>query len=275
MAARGGCEFSPGFGIEEIVTMRISGKNVLTLGGIVLILGLAALLGGPAQAQKEGSVAPKERGSFPPTQRGRGLGMGGGGLGLLTNRSVQEELKLSDEQAEKVRQVASEVREKHQDDIEKLQDLQGPERREKAQVVMRAVAEESRKALDGVLTPEQAKRLRQITLQVRGTEAFSDPTVQERLNLTDDQKEKLSNIGEDARKEMREIFESAGEDRAEAGQKLRDLRQESLKKVTAVLTVDQKETWKELTGDPFQIRIQQPDNERAAPKRTQKPPGGR
>ena len=63
-----------------------------TFGKMILACGLVGLLVAPAQAQRPGG--------------GRGFGgpagPGGGGLMLLNNKSVQQELKVGDEQAEKL-----------------------------------------------------------------------------------------------------------------------------------------------------------------------------
>jgi hypothetical protein len=51
--------------------------------------------------------------------------------------------------------------------------------------------------------------------------------------------------------EQREIQQSAGDDRQAAMQKMTALRKETLTKVMAMMTDDQKKTWKEMTGEPF------------------------
>ena len=46
-----------------------------------------------------------------------------------------------------------------------------------------------------VLKDEQVKRLKQIDVQVAGTQAFAMPHVQEALKITDEQKEKIRDVG--------------------------------------------------------------------------------
>src|SRR5271157_4008098 len=72
-----------------------------TLSKTIVALGLAALMAGPALAQQG-------RGGG-----GRGGFGGGGGIGmLLSNASVQQELKLDATQIEKAKEVADKAREK-------------------------------------------------------------------------------------------------------------------------------------------------------------------
>src|SRR5262249_19000190 len=95
-----------------------------------------------------------------------------------------------------------------------------------------------------------------ISLQQRGVQAFMDSEVEKKLKLTGEQKDKLKTIQEDATKEMREIFQNAGADRAAAMEKIRTLRKESLDKASGVLTDEQKKTWKDMTGEPFEVRFE-------------------
>src|SRR4029077_11046877 len=116
----------------------------------------------------------------------------GGGVNLLTNKSVQEELKITKEQKEKIDEASKKIQEKYRDDFAKLRDLQGDERREKGAALQKQVTEELTKAAD--LTSEQKKRYGQIQLQQLGTRAFTTADVQKQLNLTDAQKETIKTV---------------------------------------------------------------------------------
>ena len=212
------------------------------VGTVILTLGLALALAVPALAQQQ-----RQRG-----QRGQFGGRGQGGVGMLAeNESVQKELNIDKDQADKVKEAVDKVRDSHKDDFAKLQDLGQDERRAKSQELNRTVSEETLKALADVLKPEQLNRLKQIELQQAGDRAFTRPDVQKALNLTDDQKEQIKTITEDAAKQRRELVQ--GGNAQGSRDKLTSLRKETLEKVQAVLTDDQKKTWKDLTGEPFQL----------------------
>ncbi len=191
-----------------------------------------------------------------PPFGGPGGPFGGGRVMLLANQSVQKELKLSDEQIQKVKETNENVRKKHQDDFNALRDLDDQERREKGQQIFKAIGEETEKALEGVLKPEQEKRLKQITLQQRGSQAFTEEEVQKELKLTDDQKDKVKTLNEDLGGDIRDTFQNSQGNFQEAGKKVATLRKETLDKVVALLTDDQKKTWKEMTGDPFEVKFE-------------------
>jgi 2'-5' RNA ligase len=208
-----------------------------TLCKVSLALGLAVLLARPAVAQFRGG--------------------GGGGIGgLLTNKSVQEELKLDKDQVDKVAEALKKVREDLKDEMAKLRDRDTP--REERATLMRKVGEAEHKALDGILKAEQTKRLHQIQLQLEGVGAFANAETQKALNLTDKQKEDLKAIQEDLQKEQREIFQNAGDDRQAAFKKIQTLRKDKLDAALKVLTDEQKKTYKEMTGEHFEIRFEPP-----------------
>jgi Spy/CpxP family protein refolding chaperone len=185
-------------------------------------------------------------------------GFGGfGASGLVRNPSVQKELKLTDEQVAKVAEVVKQVDAKHGEEFKAARDIADQQqRREKFGELQKTVSAEVLKDLTGVLQPDQLKRLKQIELQVRGTRAFQEADVQKELNLTDDQKDKLKTISEDAGKEMQEIRKSSQGNFQEAGKKIRAAQKEALEKAVAVLTPDQKKSWKEMTGEPFEIKFE-------------------
>jgi Spy/CpxP family protein refolding chaperone len=209
---------------------------------VSLALGLVVLLAGPALAQQR--------------QRGPRGGGRGGIAGLVENESVQKELKIDADQAAKVKEAIQKVQDKHKDEFAKLQDLGQDERRTKSRELNKVVSDECLTALNDVLKPEQIKRLKQIELQQAGAEAFTRADVQKTLSLQDEQKEKIKTITDDAAKDMRELRQ--GGNAQGSRDKIAALRKETMEKVQAVLTDDQKKSWKDLTGDPFEVVFQRP-----------------
>jgi Spy/CpxP family protein refolding chaperone len=184
-----------------------------------------------------------------PAARAQGR-RGGGGMGaafLLGQKSVQEELKLSEDQITKVK----EIQEKGQEARRGLRDIADEnERRQKAQELAKA----DEKAIGEVLKPEQVKRLKQIELQFsmrRGPQAFANEEVAAALNLTAEQKEKLKTINDDFRKETEPLRGFSEENR----KKREELAKAANDKVMGALTDEQKTKLKELTGEPFKGEI--------------------
>lgn len=218
---------------------------------LTITLGIMALLAAPAAAQRPGGQGP---GRF-----GQGMGMPGGLVQLAMAPPVQEELSLSDDQLEKIAPIGEQLRtdmmSRMQEIRGQLADLDPEERRERFEQMSREMNVAAKERLKGVLKPEQLDRLEQIERQQQGVQAFSDPAVVEALKLTEDQQAEIEGILETYRTEVRDAFEAAreAEDRGAVMREMVELRRASMDKAMAVLTDEQRASWDELTGEPFQI----------------------
>ncbi len=210
--------------------MRFFGKLALAIGGL-------ALLASPALAQNRG-----------------GGGFGGGAAGFLMAPNVQKDLKLTDEQVRKVQETLRDIRERHQSEYSALRDASSDVRQTKMATLNETVSDEVKKALS--FSAEQSKRYDQISLQARGLQAFASASVDERLKLTSDQKSKIREIVDATRSSFAgAVNKDASEQvRTEARNKRAATQKENMTKVQALLTDDQKNTWKEMTGEPIEIR---------------------
>jgi Spy/CpxP family protein refolding chaperone len=214
---------------------------ILRLGKLAVVFGVVLLLTSTAAAQR-----------FGP------FGGGGGKAMLLMNPDVQQELKLSEDQIAKVKEISQSVFEKNKEIFAKLKDTPKDQLREKFTEIAKAIGEETDKAMKDLLKPEQTKRMRQLELQQRGYEAFTDAEVQKDLKLDDDQKEKIKILTDDARKDVGELFQGAKGNFQEAMTKIQALRKDTLEKVMATLKEDQKKAWTALTGEPFEFKFRRP-----------------
>jgi Spy/CpxP family protein refolding chaperone len=188
------------------------------------------------------SVSP----AFGQRQRqGQGRGFGGGmmgGVGLLANKAVQEDLKLTPEQAKAAQELAG----KQRGEFQGLQNLSPEERREK----MQELNKKNQEAIATLLKPEQQKRFKQLSLQAGGVMALAmNPEAAKEVGITDDQKEKLQTMQRESAVQMRELFQ--GGDFQEAAKKMAETRKTNNEKAMSLLTAEQKTKWKALTGEPF------------------------
>jgi len=188
-------------------------------------------------------------------------GFGGGLLGLVRIEPIQKEIELLDDQKAQIDKVAEEMR-PQRGEGEQRPDLRNmsDEERQKFFAEMRKRFEERTKTanekLKKILLPHQVKRLEQISLQLRGTRALTDPRIAEKLKLTDAQQKKIEETMAANRESMmtkvRELFQGGG-DREKAREQFRKLREEADAKVLAVLTSEQKEQFEAMKGDPFEM----------------------
>jgi hypothetical protein len=168
---------------------------------------------------------------------------------LLNQKAVQDELKLSETQVKQFRDAARKLRDLMVEEMEKGD-------RDKA----RALAKEHEKDLDKILKPDQANRLRQIDLQLRGAGAFTDAALVQEMKITPEQHKQLRALAEETARQINKLFEGDAATREELRKKMAEITVTANEKVLALLTGDQKTQWKEKTGVPFkgEIRRGQP-----------------
>lgn len=210
---------------------------------------------------------------------GVGFGMGQGlssgyanhQLNALVQKPVQRELKLTNEQRKKVQTLEA----KHKRDLLRLMP-QNPfaafndpagtmQTMRDAPAKIEKLGKEVDAAINDILTAAQGRRLREISLQLRGGHALSDPDVTKTLKLTKEQTDKLQEIRQEAMKEMQNIGLQAMGDAFRVGpnpaafQKTSGQVAEKMKeswdrlgnRLLEVLTSEQKGEWQKLTGEPF------------------------
>lgn len=246
----------------------------------VLVAVAACAVAGAASAQEQ-RRRPGQRpgGGQPPggTARG-GMMMGGGGIMLLSNESVQKELKVTDEQKEKLKKFAEDLGPKMRERMQGAFQGGGGGDREammaKVQEAMKKLNAEAMTELADakILQDDQMKRFKQIQIQVQlqreGPAVFAAEEVQKSLKLTDDQKDKLKGLAGEMRKDTGELMRDlrgGGEAAAEARKKMQTVAKEYTTKAKETLTDEQKKAWKELTGAPFELQMGRPGGDRRRP----------
>jgi len=186
---------------------------------------------------------------------------------LITVKSVQKELKLTEEQIKKVEQIPAQVKKRIQKQLDALDELEGRELREKSKEVRELYRKEFPKLLAEVLTREQMARLKQISLQFLGAKAFIEPDVVKALDLTAEQQKAMQKIVDDTSKETFEIYLKATDDTKAARKKVDELNKKQMDAALNSLTDKQKKAWQDLIKDPFVVKFD------PLPPRPRKEPG--
>lgn len=200
--------------------------------------------------------------SLTLAQQGRGFGgmqMNITEAQLLAAAPIQSELKLTDAQKEKVTKLTEKINAERKD-------LLGGGKgkgfdKEKFAKFQEDTAKETAEFVKTELKPEQAKRLKQLTLQAAlqfsGPQVFKRDEVQTDLKFTDKQKELTKTVAEDTQKDARELLQGAGfkdkEKREAAQEKITKLNQEAVDKITGTFSADQKTAWKNMLGEKFEM----------------------
>lgn len=160
---------------------------------------------------------------------------------LLQNKSVQEELKLTEEQTAKVKDLVDGIRKKVQEATSKI-------------------AAETIKG-GNVLTAAQVKRLMQIEVQQLGVNALARESIQKELGLSDGQVTKIKGEMEGMTKSLADLRKDVGKDfknfkkMQEEGAKIRTATEE---KLSEILTDTQKTKFLEMIGEKFELKMGRP-----------------
>jgi Spy/CpxP family protein refolding chaperone len=182
---------------------------------------------------------------------------------VVSNKDLQEELKITDAQKEKLKPLADKISERQKKQQENFKNGGfknfDKEKFEELRKESEAFNAEVKKGVEEVLTPEQKKRLSQIELQARGLRAFSDEKVAKELNITEAQTSKIKGIMEEYQKDTKELGFGGGkggfdkEKAAENAKKREKLSKTAMADIEETLTPDQKNKWKEMVGAPFDV----------------------
>lgn len=203
---------------------------------VLLTLAMAGLVAGAVLAQRGGFM----------------FGRGGlSGDALLGNKSVQDELKLTDAQKKEVDKAAKardEAFRKAREDM----DFEGIG---KAMTAFTKALGEVRKTL----TSTQAKRFTEIEVQVavknNQADIFNRPDIAKALSLTDKQKATIKDSITELEKDIKEVREELKGNFRELMPKIQKLSQGTFEKITKTFTDAQKKTLKEMQGTTFELKM--------------------
>lgn len=202
-----------------------------TLARWMMVAAAVALLGGSAFAQRQpGGGGGTGGGQFDTSRFALGSGLKSQ---LVSNKDLAEEIKLTDDQKDKIKKFADKAAESMglggggggggrpgggggggggggfggfggfgaaQSDEEQIDSL-------KKQITR---IEERMKFFKETLTADQVKRLAQLEIQQQGMRAFSSEKIAKDLKLTDEQKESIKKIDADYQKESGDLRKEYG-----------------------------------------------------------------
>ena len=177
---------------------------------------------------------------------GRGPVVSNPYLFLIRDPGVQADLKIRDDQKQAVRDLLDEI----DGPLWLLRDTSPEEGGERVQALIAKV----KSGINGVLKPDQLKRLDQIVLQAQGPEALCLPGVAQRLALSTDQKKEVRETIESRRNELQELFEQVKKgtekDPQEKIAKIRSAEQEQL---LLILKEGQQKQWAAMLGKSIDL----------------------
>jgi len=219
-------------------TASLAGAGLLA----VLIAGLSY---GPAFGGGQGQKGlPGQQGGYQ------------GGIGQtpwFSNPQVRQQFKLTDQQYNALNQAYGTAWQQYQQGIQGLdKGLTDAQRAQRIQEMQQGFYRNFGTNLSQTINdPQQLQRFQQMQLQYRGYGAFSDPTVQEKLKLTPEQRQKLGQYGTEWEKEMTGLAQGYEKDPTAAGKRFSELQTQAGERLNTILTPEQQRAWQEMTGPRY------------------------
>jgi hypothetical protein len=173
---------------------------------------------------------------------------------IVFREKVLEELKVTDDQREKLMRLLMERIMETGPFLESLRDDM-PGREKKLEEHRKNAREKLARDLKDMLRPDQRDRLRQVTLQQEGAFALGREDVREGLKISPEQMKKFMAITRDLQAGVERLVKEArsGGNPQEIRPKVERLRKEHAEKLEAVLTDAQRKEWKEMLGPPLEL----------------------
>lgn len=191
-----------------------------------------------------------------PEEARKGLAHTLQGSFLVIRDKVQDDLKLSKEQKEKVEEHLKELLPDAMKFFEKLKDLKGEDREKELKAYRPKAQEKLATILKETLKDDQVKRLRQLELQQEGPFALMHGEgIGKDLKVTDEQRKQFMAVIQELQKKIEPLKKEAesGGNAEEIRPKIMKIRKDYEGKIEALLTDGQKKQWKEMLGKPLTL----------------------
>jgi len=170
---------------------------------------------------------------------------------LYRNPDVARNLDLTRDQIDRLNQATDRLQGRYRDQFDRVNRLDERARDARRQELLRNYSGDWTRSAGDIFNERQMSRYRQLELQSRGLDAFRDPDVRRRLNLTDEQYRKLSDLGTRVDEERQNIPATERLQTRDTLRNWRDFMGRTQRSMNDILTDEQRRAWREMTGDPF------------------------
>lgn len=174
-----------------------------------------------------------------------------GGPFFVSRDPVQEDLKLSADQRQKLREkLSADVQ-----DAATVEKMKSEEREQAMKSLRQKSSEKLETFLKETLTADQFKRFQQLKLQYDMPSIMLQPEIGKALNITDEQRQQFMGLIQGMQKEVMPLMKEAktGGNPQEILAKVTRLRLDCQGKIEALLNDAQKKQWAEMIGQPLVI----------------------
>lgn len=173
------------------------------------------------------------------------------------NATIRQQLQLNDAQYNQLNTAYAQAWGRYNQGITGLdKSLAEQERMQRQRGLADSFNKEFGGAIDETLADKTVRqRYNQMDWQYRGYGAFNDPTLQQKLNLTEEQRQKFGNYQNEWDKQLSTWQTEFPNDRDGVSGRFRNARLEWQKRIDSTLTPDQRTMWRDMSGKPFEFPV--------------------
>lgn len=178
-----------------------------------------------------------------------------GGSHLVFRDKVLEELKVSDDQKQKLMQRLPGIIKETMGHFLNIEDLQGAVLEKEHQAYRQKAQGKLTPFLENTLKEDQLQRLRQVELQQEGAFSLGRPDIGKDLKITDEQRKQFMALVQELQKKIEPLIKEAqaAGNPPEVMLKIMKVRRNYEDKIEALLSDGQKKQWKEMLGKPLDL----------------------
>jgi len=175
----------------------------------------------------------------------------------FANQGIRQQLNLSGDQLNQLNKAYGQAYGSYQKGLNELggSKLSTTDRMQRQQELENNFYKNFSSNLDNVITdPEARQRFNQMSWQYRGYGAFNDPMVQQKLNLTPEQRQKLNEYYTDWTTHMNDLSGTFAKDSTAGGRQYEQMRKQYDERVNSVLNQQQQQAWRQMTGERYNFQ---------------------
>lgn len=173
---------------------------------------------------------------------------------IYQRNDVSTSLNLNQQQIDNLNKLSEQTRAQYQESYNSLRTLNDSERFAREQELNRKYYGDWNMGARNVFNENQWNRYQQLNYQHDGFNAFYEPNIQKRLNLTADQKKTLDEQRIWSEQQLREINRSGAIDATKGAQMYRDYWKEREERFNKFLTPEQRTAWAEIIGERYEFQ---------------------
>jgi hypothetical protein len=244
----------------------------LAAAGAILCWGFT----GPAHSQQQNSGTPgagatQQSGAQQQTARdaqprqGQNAAVGAQAEGLqfggipqrpwFADEGVQQQLRLTPQQRQQLESLYTTRYNQFQQGLQQASDravLSAQQRLQQRRQLQQQFNQEFNQALDeNFRNAPFRERFNQLGLQYRGLDAFTAPDMQQQLNITPAQQQRIDQLSQAWDERLQQLYQTARENPVELRDQYRALMQYRNEQLEGILNPNQLEQWRQMTGEEY------------------------